>query len=235
MTNPFEILGIPENSGELSIKKRFRELLFQYHPDAGNDSNVEKTKIIIEALKEALIRVKNKDKKIENTFNKILKIDIFVEPQTDDDIYKIVYQLLLNIEKYYYSHLEILEKILFFLDRIKDRIENKNLNEILNSLSLFFLFRIENIKNKKIYSFNIERYKLLFFDYIKNIFTSRDYISYRMTINTNYNNIIEKSINLIKNESDNDIANEIVGFLMIIVLFQEEELYNNIFKFFVHK
>ncbi|HOL57121.1 MAG TPA: DnaJ domain-containing protein [Spirochaetota bacterium] len=232
MINPFEILGVSENSTEEEIKKRFRELLFQYHPDLTNESNTEKTKNIIEAFRLALTKVKKYDDKILTNKKRILKIDLFVEPKTEYDIYKIVYELLSKIEKYYYSDIETLENILNFLNNIMNNSieKSRNLDAILKSLSLFFFARLENIKSKKIYSSIFENYKLVFFNYIKNIFNSKDYINYRMAINVNYNMLLVRCIELLKDEKESAFIDEITGNLMIIILFQEEEIYDSLFK-----
>jgi len=232
MINPFEILGVSENLTEEEIKKRFRELLFQYHPDLTNESNTEKTKNIIEAFRLALTKVKKYDDKILTNKKRILKIDLFVEPKTEYDIYKIVYELLSKIEKYYYSDIETLENILNFLNNIMNNSieKSRNLDAILKSLSLFFFARLENIKSKKIYSSIFENYKLVFFNYIKNIFNSKDYINYRMAINVNYNMLLVRCIELLKDEKESAFIDEITGNLMIIILFQEEEIYDSLFK-----
>lgn len=49
MENYYEILGVPENADEETIKKAFRELAKKYHPDRGGDA--EKFKKIVEAYR----------------------------------------------------------------------------------------------------------------------------------------------------------------------------------------
>lgn len=49
MEDYYEILGVPENADEETIKKAFRELAKKYHPDRGGDA--EKFKKIVEAYR----------------------------------------------------------------------------------------------------------------------------------------------------------------------------------------
>jgi curved DNA-binding protein CbpA len=49
MENYYQILGVPENADEETIKKAFRELAKKYHPDRGGDA--EKFKKIVEAYR----------------------------------------------------------------------------------------------------------------------------------------------------------------------------------------
>jgi curved DNA-binding protein CbpA len=49
MEDYYQILGVPENADEETIKKAFRELAKKYHPDRGGD--VEKFKKIVEAYR----------------------------------------------------------------------------------------------------------------------------------------------------------------------------------------
>ncbi|GIW67213.1 MAG: hypothetical protein KatS3mg096_081 [Candidatus Parcubacteria bacterium] len=49
MDDYYQILGVPENADEETIKKAFRELAKKYHPDRGGDA--EKFKKIIEAYR----------------------------------------------------------------------------------------------------------------------------------------------------------------------------------------
>lgn len=49
MENYYQILGIPENADDETIKKAFRELAKKYHPDRGGDA--EKFKKIVEAYR----------------------------------------------------------------------------------------------------------------------------------------------------------------------------------------
>ena len=36
--NPYEVLGVPENADEATIKKAYRKLVKQYHPDNYKDN-----------------------------------------------------------------------------------------------------------------------------------------------------------------------------------------------------
>jgi len=49
MEDYYQILGVPENADEETIKKAFRELAKKYHPDRGGDA--EKFKKIVEAYR----------------------------------------------------------------------------------------------------------------------------------------------------------------------------------------
>jgi len=49
MDDYYQILGVPENADEETIKKAFRELAKKYHPDRGGDA--EKFKKIVEAYR----------------------------------------------------------------------------------------------------------------------------------------------------------------------------------------
>ncbi len=231
--NPFEVLGLSENSTEEEIKKRFRELLFKYHPDIqDNKENLEKTKLIINAFKDVLMRRK-KDKKVEIKPKKVFKIDIFIQPATEQDVYKIIYELLFNIEKYYYCKIELLENIINFLENINESefVIDSNLVNMLNGIILFFSERRNNILNKEFYLPQVESYKLIFFDYIKNIFKKKDYISYRVAINLNSNLLIKEILNLISVEKNKNIANEFLGMLIILLLLLEEDIYDKLFSF----
>lgn len=229
--NPFEILGLSESSNEEEIKKRFRQLLFKYHPDIKNShKNVKKTKVIINAFKDALIRVKSDKFKKEQ--KKVFKLNIFIQPNTEDDFYKIVYQLLINIENYYYSDKDTIENIINFLNSIDNsKIMSNDLYNMLSSLNLFFSERQDNILTNRFYNYEIEKYKLIFFNYIKNIFDKKDYISYRMAINLNSNLLIKESVEFINNEKNKDIIDEIVAMLIILLSLLEENIYDKLFEF----
>ncbi|MEM5875696.1 MAG: DnaJ domain-containing protein [Candidatus Aenigmatarchaeota archaeon] len=68
MKNYYSILGIPPDSSEKDIKKKFRELVKKYHPDKGGDS--EKFKEILEAYMILSDKEKRKEYDYEFFYNK---------------------------------------------------------------------------------------------------------------------------------------------------------------------
>jgi molecular chaperone DnaJ len=65
MNNPYKILGLNENASLLDIKAAFRRLSAKYHPDSGDDKNIEKFYQINEAYND----LKQEMKEIYGTLN----------------------------------------------------------------------------------------------------------------------------------------------------------------------
>lgn len=70
MEDYYQILGVPENADDETIKKAFRELAKKYHPDRGGDA--EKFKKIVEAYRvlsdKNLRREYDQKRKFQTTF-----------------------------------------------------------------------------------------------------------------------------------------------------------------------
>jgi len=117
MDDYYQILGVPENADEETIKKAFRELAKKYHPDRGGDA--EKFKKIVEAyrvLSDKKLRAEyDQKRKWQTTFtfdfndlNEYLRKQFFGE-SLFDDLFKDIFSLF--EEPRSFSHQEIVLEI----------------------------------------------------------------------------------------------------------------------------
>src|SRR4051794_30635478 len=56
-TDPYKLLSVPWDADELTVRKRYRQLAKQHHPNAGGDS--EDFRLLKEAFEQILFDVRN--------------------------------------------------------------------------------------------------------------------------------------------------------------------------------
>ena len=50
MNNPYKTLGVEENADDIQIKKAYKKLAMQHHPDKGGDSDTKGIQEQLDAL-----------------------------------------------------------------------------------------------------------------------------------------------------------------------------------------
>lgn len=75
--NDYELLGLPNNSSEIEIKKAFIKLAKKYHPDKNNDSNSTDKFIKIQEAYNRLSKKKKFNQNYKNIINDLYKDGFF--------------------------------------------------------------------------------------------------------------------------------------------------------------
>ena len=224
----FEILEIDTDSTDIEIKKSFRRLLFKYHPDIAKnnqDSDDKKINLIIEAYKNALIYSQKRQETLQNdlkaNFKKYFNVDLHL-PFEKESIYWLVISIFDKINDIFYSleFTQFLKGLIVYLfnetknlefetyfdsDIDKNGIEDKNNMEEVKTIFLAILNLVEGRYDAltKVYNeeYNIESLRKSFVQYITNILKEDNYLSYRYSINSKHNTLLNDIVQSYKKVS----------------------------------
>ena len=237
----FKILQVTKNSSAEDIKKAFRKLIFLYHPDSTfyKENDHLNANQIIEAYKKAITLVSEKNiitrQKFNDKFKVFFKIDLF-KINSMTDFYSYIFKLLENIRYLLYSRDFILftKELLNYLFDLIDNFENDNQKEEI--VSILFVFntlvesRIDSLGTISGEEYIIEFLRKDLINYFKNIFSQKDYLSFRYMINSNYESLLNDVVLAHKKTNEENYKKEINSIFFLIGLFGDETFYDKMWK-----
>ncbi|HOV14218.1 MAG TPA: J domain-containing protein [Spirochaetota bacterium] len=238
----FNILGIEKTSSLDQIKKAFRKLVFQYHPDINPNSSSDDNQYInkiIDAYKKAINLTNKKIDELTNELNIEFQKHFnsnMVKVANYEDVYIYLYKILQNISKVFYSKefILFLKKLMVFLfEKITDFKEESNkdeINSILLALSNLFDSRLESLNKISDDEYKLETLRKNFIDYLNKIFLQNDYLSYRYEINTSYETILGYIVHGFKKTTEINYKKEASCILFITELMNDESFFDKIWQ-----
>jgi len=240
--NPFKLLNIPENSSEDQIKKAFKKIIFDVHPDIPNNENkTDAAALIIDAYKKALdyrsSPKSNNTKKENKSIDYSLKLFGFPYQAiyTDDEFFLYLNIILKNSRDFFYD-LNKLDDFLSFLEiLIRDINKSKNIDNSEYFVFIFLLFTfIITSRQKSLTDFTMEEYSLekmrsFFISQAESILESKNYIDFRLKISSFSKNIVQESCFNIKKLNSSSLKEEAALTTLLSLLLAESDFYEKWF------